>query len=190
MIIAIKEKDRVVIGYSNVDLWDRIFNEDYVDEENLAIKFSDAGKLFACMSMDRRSDMFLFDEELLNTEISPKSIIKEVIPYMKHQFKENGLSIDEEHGWANTLTICDNEHIYDIDKNFAFREVDDYVCHGFKAADIITSVLDDTTDLLAEERIIKAAEFTSNLFKESLFPLVITNTKDKQFKVVYEGENL
>ena len=47
MIIAIKEKDKVVVGYSNAEAWGRLCEKDYVDEENLAIKFTEEGKLFA-----------------------------------------------------------------------------------------------------------------------------------------------
>ena len=80
MIIAIKEKDKVVIGYTNLDFWGRLTNKDYVDEENLAIKFSKTGKVFACPNMNRRSDILLYDEELLNLDVSPKSVVKEMIP--------------------------------------------------------------------------------------------------------------
>ena len=40
MIIAIKEKDKVVIGYSNTENWGKLANEDYIDEENVAVKFA------------------------------------------------------------------------------------------------------------------------------------------------------
>ena len=63
MIIAIKEKDKVVIGYSNLDTLCSLSNKDYVDEENLAIKFSNTDKTFVCSDMNRRSDVLLYDED-------------------------------------------------------------------------------------------------------------------------------
>ena len=188
MIIAIKEKDKVVIGYSNLDSWCSLTNKDYIDEENLAIKFSNTDKMFVCSDMNRRSDVLLYDEELLNCEVSPKSIVRDIIPYIKERLKENDLSIDENSGWKNTLTICDNEHIYDIGPKFAFREVHDFVCHGYREAETIISVLDATPSISAEQRIIKAVSFASKIYKENLFPLVITDTKDGKLKVIYEGE--
>ena len=187
MIISIKEKDKVVIGYTNLDTWDRLANTDYVDEENLAIKFSKTGKVFACSDMNRRSDILLYDDELLNLDVSPKSVVKEIIPYIKERLNENDIPIDKG-DWKNALVICDNEHIYDIGPKFAFREVHDFVCHGYREAETIISVLDATPSISAEQRIIKAVSFASKVYKENLFPIVITDTKDGKLKVVYEGE--
>lgn len=187
MIIAIKEKDKVVIGYTNLDSWGRLTNKDYVDEENLAIKFSKTGKVFACPNMNRRSDILLYDDELLNLDVSPKNVVKEIIPYIKERLNDNDIPIDKG-DWKNALVICDNEHIYDIGPKFAFREVHDFVCHGYREAETIISVLDATPSISAEQRIIKAVSFASKVYKENLFPLVITDTKDRKIKVVYEGE--
>jgi hypothetical protein len=187
LIIAIKEKDKVVIGYTNLDSWGRLTNKDYVDEENLAIKFSKTGKVFACPNMNRRSDILLYDDELLNLDISPKSVVKEIIPYIKERLNENDIPIDKG-DWKNALVICDNEHIYDIGPKFAFREAHDFVCHGYREAETIISVLDAMPSISAEQRIIKAVSFASKIYKENLFPLVITDTKDRKVKVVYEGE--
>ena len=187
MIIAIKEKDKVVIGYTNLDSWGRLTNKDYVDEENLAIKFSKTGKVFACPNMNRRSDILLYDEELLNLDVSPKSVVKEMIPYIKERLNENDIPIDKG-DWKNALVICDNEHIYDIGPKFAFREVHDFVCHGYREAETVISVLDATPSISAEQRMIKAVSFASKVYKENLFPIVITDTKDGKLKVVYEGE--
>ena len=187
MIIAIKEKDKVVIGYTNLDSWGRLTNKDYVDEENLAIKFSKTGKVFACPNMNRRSDILLYDDELLNLDVSPKRIVKDIIPYIKERLKENDIPIDKG-DWKNALVICDNEHIYDIGPKFAFREVHDFVCHGYREVDAVISALDATPSMSAEQRIIKAVSFASKAYKENLFPIVITDTKDGKLKVVYEGE--
>ena len=187
MIIAIKEKDKVVIGYTNLDSWGRLTNKDYVDEENLAIKFSKTGKVFACPNMNRRSDILLYDDELLNLDVSPKSVVKEIIPYIKERLNENDIPIDKG-DWKNALVICDNEHIYDIGPKFAFREVHDFVCYGYRKAETIISVLDATPSISAEQRIIKAVSFASKMYKENLFPIVITDTKEGKLKVIYEGE--
>ena len=187
MIIAIKDKDRVVIGYSLTDCWGKLAESDYVDTENFAIRFSESGKVFACADMNRISDILLFDDDLINMEITPKTIVQDMIPYIKQRLKENDNPVDKEGCWRNALLICDNEHIYDIGPKFGFCEAKDYICHGYRVETII-SVLDQTENLSPEERIIKALSFTCKLQKESWFPLVITDTKTKQFKFIYKGE--
>ena len=186
MIIAVKDKDKVVIGYTNTDCWSRLAEQDYVDEENVAIRFSENGKLFAFSAMDGVSDALCFDDEFLGLEITPQSIVREVVPYIKDKMKKLNKPINSEGSWGNALVICDDEHIYDISPKFNFCEADDYVCHGFRV-DIIKSVLDSTVGMPAKERILQAVQFVSAIHKESMFPLVITDTKSKKFQYVYEG---
>ena len=183
MIIAIKEKDRVVVAYSNADSKCNLCEKDYVDEENVAIRISKTGRIFACGDMNSYADIILYDDELIESEITPKSIVKEVIPYLKETFKENQKPIDKEGQWRNALVICDNEHIYDIGPKFGFAEITDYVCHGYNIDDVI-SVLDETKELAPEKRILNALKFIGKLNKESLFPMVLVDTKTKSFKVV------
>lgn len=188
MIIAIKEKDRIVLGYSNADYVEELTDKDCMDKDNVAVKFT-GDKAFACPYVSRYSDILLYDDDFLNEEITPKSIVKKLIPYIKSSLQENGKPLDEDGGWDNALVICSGNHVYDIDTGFGFYEVDDYVCHGANVA-TFKSVLDETTDLSAEQRIIKAVEFGKRLHKRSLFPLIITDTKTKRFKYIDEGENV
>jgi hypothetical protein len=189
LIIAIKDKDRVVMACSNTDRLNRLTDKDYVDKENVAIKFSKNDNVFGFAAMDRRSDILLYDDVFMDLEINAQTIIKDVIPYIKCELKENNKPVDENGNWQNALIICDNEHIYDIDPTFGFYEADDYVCHGYNV-ETIKSVLDATTNLSAEERIMKVVSFASKLHKEDLFPLIITDTKTKQFKYIYKGEDI
>ena len=187
MIIAIKEKGKVVIGYSNTDFWGRLTDKDYVEEENVAIKFSETGNIFAFANMDRRSDIFLYNDDFINTEVNPKTLIRTIIPYIKEKLIENDKPIDENGNWRNALVICNKNHIYDIDPMFGFYESNDYVCHGYRV-ETLKSVLDATTNLPAEERIMKAVNFSNKLHKENLFPIVITDTTSKKIKCIYQGE--
>lgn len=185
MIIAIKDKDRVVLGFVNTDRWDCISEKDYIDEENVAIKFSKTGKAFACAETNRRSDVLLYDETFLELDVTPKTIVKEIVPHIKCSLQENNISIDDNGNWGNCLIVCDNNTLYDVDPTFGFCEITDYICHGYNV-DTLKSVLDATILLPAEERIIKAVKFISKIHKLNLFPFIITDTKDKQFKTITE----
>ena len=190
MIIAIKEKDRVVVAYSNADSKCNLCEKDYVDEENVAIRYSKAGRLYACDSMNFASDKLLYDDSFIENEsVNPKAIVCEIIPFIKHTLGEKKSESSKEDTWRNTLLICDGQRVYDIDSKFGFTEIDDYVCHGYRE-DCLKSVLDATKDLSAEDRILQAVRFTSKLYKEDLFPIVITDTNTKQIKNVYKGEKI
>ena len=188
MIIAIKEKDRVVLGYSNVEYWNGVLAEsDYVDEENIAIRFSENGYVFACADMGRAADVLLYDDGFINDpDMDPKSIVRFRASYIKETLDVNGVSYEKDN-WKNALLMCNDEHIYGIDPGFGFYEAEDYACHGFHT-DLMRSVLDNTKGLSARERIIQAASFSEEVSKEGVFPLVITDTKTKQFEIIYKGE--
>lgn len=186
MIIAIKEQDGVVLGYTNADSWNKLALQDYVDEENVAIRFSKNGTAFAFSGMDGLSDALCYDDEFLNLEITPRSIVRDVIPYIKAKMKAINKPLAENGSWGNALVISDGTHIYDISPKFGFFEADEYVCHGYHRG-LIQSVLSSTVGLPAEERIVKVAQFSSDTTKENLFPLVIVDVKNQKFKYVYEG---
>lgn len=53
-------KNRVVIGYSNDEARQSLW-KNYADEKHVAIKFTEEGKLFACIEMNRWPDIFLYN---------------------------------------------------------------------------------------------------------------------------------
>ena len=184
MIIAIKEKDRAVIGYSNRDLWYHLQNEDHVDEENVAIRHTENGSLFACSYTDRAADTILYDKELLSTEVNMKSLVRDIIPYLKENLDASHCIKDGSFG--NTLIIYQDGNLYDISPTFSVTEVDDYICHSFKSSALM-GVLDLTKGMNARERIFEAFSFMSKEFNENLFPMVITDTKTKKIEPIYKG---
>ena len=186
MIIAIKEKDKIVVGYTNLDTWALFDKKDCVDPENVAIKFAENGDLYAFSSMGIRADVFLYDDNFFNIEVSAKNVVKEIIPYLKNSLSKNDIPV-EKGCWENALIICKDNRIYDINPYFKFKEIDDYICHGFQTG-ILKSVLDETKNLPSEERIIKAIKFCGEIRNENFFPIVITDTQSKLFKVV-NGED-
>ena len=186
MIIAVKEKDRVVMAYSGTDIWVLLAERDFVDEENIALKFAENGTLFGFLKMDRRSDLLLYDEDFLHIEASAEGIVREMIPTIQKKLSDDGRAISEEGDWGNAIIIATKDRLYGIDSQFGFYEADDYICYSYKDM-TFRSVLDLTQDLPAEERIVHAVRFVSRVHKESLFPMVITDTVSKQFKYVDEG---
>lgn len=188
MIIAIKEKDRVVVAFSNTDSWKGLTDSDYIDQENLGIRFSKEGNLFGFAKMCSVSDLFLYDEDFIQNEISPNNIVKNIIPYVKTKLNKNKKAITDDN-WQNALILCNNEHIYGIDTGFGFYESKNYTCHGYTFVETINSVLDLTVNLPAEQRILTAINFAIKQHKASLYPLVMVDTKTKDYKYFYKEED-
>lgn len=188
MIIAIKDVDKVVIAYANADYASSLAEEDYIDEENLPLKFSDKGNAFLTTTLKRSSDIILYNDELINSEMNAKIIIKDVIPYLKYAFKENGGIIDGDGDWDNSLVICNDNHIYDIAIDFTFREREEYAYHGY-FHDMAVSVLDANASLPPKERILKTVDYVCKMQKCNFYPLIITDTKSKRIEVIRKEVN-
>ena len=188
MIIAIKENDRVIVGYTNADELTKLSEEDYIQEENTPMAFTADGNFVAFSSLCSASDMLISDDNFLALEVSPKAIINATIPYIKQRLIESKNSPDSDDGyWGNSIVYVDGARIFDIDPRFGFCEIDDMVLHGYDIY-IIKSVIDATEGLSAENRITKACAFTSKLAKSSLFPLTIVDTKTREIKHIMKGE--
>ena len=186
MIIAIKEKDRIVVGCTFAYDFDGLPISDSVDPDNLPLAITPSGRIYGFVSLMRASDLLLYDEEFKKIEATPKAIVREMIPYMKKAFKENGIPIGKDEYWKNALVICEGDHLYDIDTSFNFSEISDYVCHGIDTH-VLRSVLDLTEGKPAEERIVEAIRFYDTIKRRNDFPIVITDTQTRRFTCVYEG---
>jgi len=189
LIIAIKQEDRVVVGYTTVDTWNCFTEQDSIDPENIAIKFTPSGKLIAFALPISRADIFMYDEEFDQMASTPKSIIKDMIPYIQRKLKENRKPLRKDGSWGNSVVICDNNSIYQVTPQLHFREEGD--CLTISPSNItgtIKSVLDANASLPAEEQMVKVMQLVEKVHKHIMFPLVITDTKTQQFKVIYKGE--
>ena len=185
MIIAVKDKERVVLGYSNLQSMSKFLKKDYVDEENVPIKISSNGNVFAFGRLSRESDLFLYDKTFLEMEITPKTIVREVIPYIKQRLEENGCPIKDGE-WKNNLIISADNRIYCIDTAFEFFEAYDYHVFSY-SSDEFMAVLDETAEMNPEQRITNAVSFIEEIYSGELFPMVILDTKSKKIKPIYEG---
>ena len=184
MIIAVKDKDRVVVGSCNGDFWSGYTDKTLCDPDNVPIRFTEDGTLFACSHTDARSDLLLYNEELLQKEITPKSMEREISPFVKKTMEE--AHFVENNHWGNALLVCRDNRLFDLSPTFTVSEVGDFACHGIKLH-LLFGVLDMNADKDAEARIVEAYTFYERATGQRLFPIVISDTKTKETKIVYEG---
>ena len=183
-IVAIKEKDRVVVGLSNVGFLVDMDSDDAIDEENLPIAFTPNGKLVAMARKGRAADILLSDDDFVVeiAKATPKTIVEKFVPAIKEKLREGGSHL-KEGSWVNAMLICDDEHIYGINPDFFVYEEKDYTLHGFNTSEL-RSVLDELADEPAETRIIEAFRFLGETLWEDCFPIVIADTKTRDYRVI------
>ena len=184
MIIAIKDKDRVVVAYSNNDILEKMEEKDSVDKENVAMRVLDNGTVFGFVKPGCRTDMFIYDDEFLSGDITPKYILREVIPYMKKKMADNNKPYTEKKGMNNAMIICTPDRIFEIGNRLTLLEKESFACVSWNYEEVLISVLDATEGLSPRERICKTLDFVSKKYRANFYPCVITDTKSKKFEVI------
>ena len=80
MIIAVKDEDRVVVASTMADYAELMVGADYNNEDNRIIRI--CNDTIYCFAMPGRYvDLLLCDDKLFEFEVTPDSIIKNIIPY-------------------------------------------------------------------------------------------------------------
>ncbi len=189
MIITIKEKDNVVLAYSNLNIVG-YFNsdDDYVEEDNMALKVNKSGQILAFANLDRISQALIYDDHFLSIEITPQSLVRQVIPYIKNKIKQCKIPLKNSTDWENSLTVITENHIYDLTPKYVFTEINDYVYHGYRGS--FKNVLEQTKNLPSRQRILNTITFCGKIDKNILFPLVITDAKTKKIIKCFKEEDI
>ena len=188
MIIAIKDNDKVVVAYSNNDVYEKMEEKDSVDQENVAMRVLENGNVFGFVKMGCTTDMFIYDDEFLTKDITPNYILREVIPYMKKKMSQNYKPYTEKNGMNNAMLICTSDRIFEIGNHMTLFEKESFACASWNHEEVLISVLDETEGLSAKERICKALDFVSKKYRSNFYPCVITDTKSKKVEVVANSD--
>ena len=184
MLIAVKDKDRVVVMSTITDVIRQMSSVDMVCEDNRLIKIKD-GVIYCFTSFGHIADIFLCDDKLYEFEVSPESIVKDIIPYMYKKVRhEKGFDDKpwDEPNLHNALTIIKDNRIFDITPTFYFKEENDFLIHGWNVEHIIGS-LETTRGEDAEIRIGKALDLYYKINLESLRPCIVLDSKSMKLQV-------
>lgn len=188
MIIGIKEKDRVVLGCAYWALQE-VNARDKVLEDNLPFKiFKDEGVIIACAERKISTDILFVDENIEKMikegKTTYEDVVNEYAPMVHDRMaKENLLSDDG--NWSNCFVVAKGNSIVDVTPTFFVQDVADIFVHSF-APDHVKSKLACNKGKLAEERIIEAFRFHTQMMSDHVFPIVLIDTKDLQMKVITE----
>ena len=177
MIIVIKEKDRVVVGFANSE-WNYPYpDEDAMEAENIPVKHLCGAqeRLLGFTKASFLADLFMYDGELLVEPTTADEMKRDIAPMVQRaakQFKR----IDEDDGWQNAMIVVEGDRIFDVNTTFQVREIVNYVCHGYNI-ELVESVLDATAGEPAEERIRKAISYHAKMVGLAVPMIALFDTK-------------
>lgn len=182
MIIVIKEKKRVVLAVTVRDYRNMFAEEDYCDEENIPVKV--ARKRIYAMLPGNISDIYLNFDDITNDEepTDENTTIGGHIEVLKGIYRiVNNLEKDDHCNGINlgtSLTIIENGRVYDINPSLRFKEVTDYVVHGYGTdCEIVRTVLEKTKEEPAKKRIREAITMVDKVTTRKFFPLIVMDNK-------------
>ena len=187
MLIAIKESDRVVLGYLCDEPNVFFLPTDLTDPENVPLTFSKSGRAVAFFRANAVADLFLHEDGFINEACDPDNTVRS-IPDIQEVLNECKFPKPQDVKWRNDLLICDDRHIYHLDCYFGFRELPDYACidTNYDLESTVTTLLDMTAGLPAEERFRMAAKFLFSVHSVYRYPVIITDTKTRVLKALYK----
>ena len=186
MIIGIKEKDRMVLGFAYWTLQE-VNARDKVLEDNLPFKvFKDEGVVIACAERKITSDMLFADENIEKMIKEGKTTYEDVVndfaPMIHDRMAKENLLLDDGK-WSNCFVVAKGNSVVDVTPTFFVQDVADFFAHGF-TTEYVKSSLFYSVGKPAEERIIEAFRFHTQMMSDYMFPIVLVDTKDLQMKVI------
>lgn len=124
MIAAIKEENKIFIGYTDKKE-ESVALGDYLCRENIPC-FTDGDLIVFFAISNASSDYLTRCGEIFSGELSVDTIRSSVLPQIKKAAaKLHGVTNGR---WQNAAVICKNGRLFSIASDFYVKEENDYVC--------------------------------------------------------------
>lgn len=187
MFIAVKEKDTVYVGITNMESFADSSVEDMILDENLLVwKIGGhKGWYMACNRFYAEVDVLRYAKGLFAKEITYQTLVRHTLPKMKELLSERGLIKDK--CWYNDMLIFNKDMVYEIDGYFCVSEIDNTVVASVRS-DIVRGCMEFNADLPAKERICEGVHSLQKLRGKKHFPVILLDaaTGKKEVWMSYE----
>ena len=186
MQVTIKDNDKVWFAFSTEDDMSDSAPSEATNRENVPFRVinKENGEIAFFSDCVPGADMFLYDDEFWNREITPDSIVADMIPEIGKRFEENKLVVKDR--WQTAMVISQGNRIFDVSACGVYRETD-MACHGVNArhayARLKTTEGKDTI-----ERIKDVFLFQEDVNRRKYFPIVVVDNESCEMHVI-EKEN-
>lgn len=185
MIVAVKEKDRVLLGVTIADISRYISNDDLIDEENLPyfkVRGEDCIVCYAGCGLEIEMDVLKCNDKIFRNITDGNSILQNVIPKLKEIIAPYK-GINSEGVMKYGIYIIKGDKVFYITRNFIVHDIEDFYCVG--SEDLMSGIIESLPPLCGEEKILTVAREFFKLCGIRSFPFVILDSKTKKRKVFY-----
>ena len=194
VVCAIKENGKVYIG-SDSQCTSRGSRTSLSNPNNYKIwKYDGVDNcMFAHVGAVREGQIIKVEDDLVDDldvlydRINFKFVIKNLIPRIATALERYSCKKPEENGMDSSLFFAYNDKLYAINNDFCVLDIDDYCAIGSGSPEAKGSLM-STVGEDPEIRIIKAikASAANDIYVD--YPIILTNTEDCTFKVIFEDD--
>ena len=185
MIVAIKEKDKVVLGVSICDACIDMTDKDLAHPDNLPLRKL-RGTKDCYMAMDTISlltDALRYNDSLYKDFDDQMSIIENLVSVTKKLCKVISPYFNNKE-MENRMVIVKDNRLYSVDSFFNVWEVDDFLATTYD--DYYMAAFETMKDLSKEDKIVEVSRKIERLKNRKLFPMTILDTSTGKKKVYYK----
>lgn len=196
VVVAIKEKDRVVIGADSQTTRGESKRTSRNPNNFKVWKVRGVDNcIMAHVGRKRNANIISLMTDLVTEYdvykgyIDFEFVVKRIVPDIKRELVKYGFMKDDDYyeDLDSRFVFAFQNQLYYINCDGSVVEIDDYVAIGSGEGEAIGSLI-STEGLSAEERVIKAIKASSSVNLYVDYPIVIADTKECDFYVVPENE--
>ena len=185
MLIAIKDKDRIVAGLTMANMYVETTENDILLDDNIPF-FKVRGNKncyvlisSACFA----ADLLRYNDFIFKDVTDGESVIKGVVPKMRALLEEYDQILDDK-SWESNLVIIKDDKAYSVNVYFVVEEISDYC--AFLDQRYIDGTMFDTQGLDPVERILTAVKTVSKTKFSQYFPLIVFDSKTKKKQIFHQ----
>lgn len=182
MLISINDNGKIWFAFATENDMTELAPSEATNRENIPFKVidKDKGEIAFFSECKPCADMLLYDDKFWQREITPKSIICDMIPDMDQRFNDNNFVVMGR--WMTTLTISQKDRMFDVSPEGLYRETN-VACHGY-GVEAAYARLAASKGKSALERLKDVFEFWGRVKRCDYFPIVVIDNESCEMQVV------
>ncbi len=189
MILALKTNDNVLVAFTHNEVQESIWsltNESLYENVPFFSSSECAKTIFIGVGLYREVDLVRY-QSFLKPSLDTHQIIKDIVPYLENIYRAYGRLYKEQEFHGDFLIAQDNE-LFVIKDDKTVHIIDTYFVNHYD--DLTRSYLFIHRHLPIKEKLLKVLEDVCQQNSIQAYPMLVTDTKSQQIKIIHSREDL
>lgn len=185
MIVAVKDRDRVLFAFSAFDTVYPVTVEDMANPENAGVwkVKGNPHTVMGCMFPSAETDAFKYADKLFWGDINYDTLTDFTVPAME-RYAEGKDYIGDDKDRYEELLIAQDGKLFKITSERLVLEADSYDVISNGVDEFVKSVMQATEGEPPMDRIRKAFEFSAAVRQSNCYPLLVMDTETRKIRTL------